>query len=118
MVKKILLSSFLSALILPAVSLANPGTWMPTAKNISSIFVEGDDNGKVAILIEGNVPSDYIPAECRSGEYGTFNTIPLNTDKGRGMYSLALAAYTSGKPVTLALSCIGNRPLITHIRAF
>ena len=100
---------------LPVVVHTSPGAWMPTAKNISSIIVEGDDNGRALVLIAGGVPSEYIPAACRSGSNGTYNTIPLNTDKGKGMYSMALAAHASGKKVKLALGCTGNRPLITHI---
>jgi len=95
---------------------ANPGSWMPESKKISEIIVEGGDSGVALILIEGGVPPAYIPPECSSGGNGTYNTIYLNTDKGKGMYSLALAAYMGGKPVKLALSCIGGRPLITHIR--
>ena len=115
MIKKVINASTLFSLFLTAFVHANPGSWMPTEKSISSIIVEGDDNGRAIVLIEGGVPSDYIPSECRSGSNGTYNTIPLHTDKGRGMYSLALAAHASGKKVKLALSCTGNRPLITHI---
>lgn len=95
---------------------ANPGAWMPAAKKISSIIVEGNDNGLALIIIEGGVPSEYIPAECRAGGDSAYNTAYLNTSKGRGIYSMALAAYIAGKPVRLALSCAGNRPLITHIQ--
>ena len=95
---------------------SNPGSWMPVAKNISSIIVEGDDNGSALIIIKGGVPAEYIPADCSVGGNGKYNTAPLNTDKGRGIYSMALAAYMAGKPVKLALSCIGARPLITNIQ--
>ncbi|USD95801.1 hypothetical protein CTT30_06765 [Vibrio coralliilyticus] len=94
---------------------ANPGSWMPTAKKISSIIVEGDENGRALIIIEGGVPSEFIPSECRTGSDSTYNTVFLNTHKGRGIYSMALTAYSAGKPVKLALSCTGSRPLITHI---
>lgn len=118
MLKKLIKLAFLSALVIPNFVHANPGSWMPTAKSISSIIIEGNDDGKALILIEEGVPSEYIPSECRNGGNSIYNTIPLNTDKGRGMYSLALAAYASGKKIKLALSCAGNRPLITHIWTF
>lgn len=95
---------------------ANPGSWMPTAKKISEIIVEGGDGGQAAIVIEGGVPATHLPEECRDGGNGTYNTIYLNTDKGKSIYSLALAAYLAGKPVKLALACTGSRPLITHVR--
>ena len=94
---------------------ANAGGWMPLSKKIQSIVVEGDDNGQALILIEGGVPSEYIPSACRNGTNSTYNTVFLNTDKGRGVYSMALTALSTGRKVKLALSCIGNRPLITHI---
>ena len=112
---KLLKVLFMSLAFISVSVSANPGHWMPTAKKVSSIVVEGDENGRALILIEGGVPSEYIPQECRSGANGTYNTVFLNTHKGRGIYSMALTAYTSGKPVKLALSCTGNRPLITHI---
>lgn len=89
---------------------------MPEGKKISEIFIEGPDTGKALIVIEGGVPSAYIPPECNSGSDASYNTVYLNTEKGRSIYSLALAAYMGGKPVKLALSCTANRPLITHIR--
>jgi hypothetical protein len=95
---------------------ANPGAWMPEAKKIAEIVVEGGDSGVALILIEGGVPLAYIPPECSSGSSGNYNTIYLNTDKGRSMYSLALAAYMGGKSVRLSLSCTDARPLITRIR--
>lgn len=116
MFKRIIFSFFLSVLILPAASLANPGAWMPAAKKISGIIVEGADNGVALVLIEGGVPPEYIPSECRSGGNASYNTIPLNTDKGKGMYSLALGAYFAQKPVLLAVQCAGARPLITHLQ--
>lgn len=97
------------------ISYAAPGSWMPTGKNISGIIVEGDDNGRALVLIEGGVPSSHIPSSCNQGGNSVYNTIPLNTEKGKGMYSMALAAFASGKKVKLALTCSGNRPLITHI---
>lgn len=116
MFKRIIFSFFLSVLILPAASLANPGAWMLAAKKISGIIVEGTDNGVALVLIEGGVPPEYIPSECRSGGNASYNTIPLNTDKGKGMYSLALGAYFAQKPVLLAVQCAGVRPLITHLQ--
>jgi hypothetical protein len=108
----LLLAPFLS---FSANVLAVPGHWMPTAKNIASIIVEGDDQGQALILIEGGVPSDFIPAACSAGFNGSLNTLMLGTEKGRAMYAMALTAYTSGKKVKLALDCLGSRPLVTHI---
>ncbi|HEY6528113.1 MAG TPA: hypothetical protein VIZ65_05425 [Cellvibrionaceae bacterium] len=96
-------------------ALSAPGEWMPAPKKIASIIVEGSDSGSATILIEGGVPTDYIPSGCNTGGDNIYNTIPLNTDKGKAVYSLALAAYLAGKPVKLALMCVGTRPLITHI---
>ena len=90
-----------------------PGGWMPTKQKIAEIIVEGNElDGKALIIIEGGVPSDFIPSECNS----PYNTVNLTSEKGRAILSIALAAYMSGKPVALALSCIGPRPLITNIR--
>lgn len=104
------------ALAAPSVLFASPGTWTPVPKKISGIIVEGTDNGVALVLIEGGVPPEYIPSECRSGGNASYNTIPLNTDKGKGMYSLALGAYFAQKPVLLAVQCAGARPLITHLQ--
>lgn len=112
----LILGVSLMALNTPGLLMANPGSWTPVPKKISGIIVEGNDSGSALILIEGGVPPAYIPTACRSGGDSTYNTIPLNTDKGRGMYSLALAAYFSQKPVMLALTCTGTRPLITHLQ--
>ena len=113
------LSCLLAALITIAFSLSaysNPGTWMPEPKKISQIIVEdGGADGSALIIIDGGVPPAYIPAGCGSGGNSVYNTVYLNTDKGKSMYALALAAYMGGKPVKLALSCTGARPLITHI---
>ncbi|MDX1303038.1 hypothetical protein [Photobacterium sp.] len=91
---------------------AQPGHWMPTAKKISGIVVEGiETSGKALIIIDEGVPDRFIPAECKS----PYNTVDLTTEKGRGILSVALSARMADKPVKLALSCIGARPLITHI---
>jgi hypothetical protein len=93
-------------------ALSNGGSWMPTAKKISGIVVEGGEtNGTALIIIDGGVPDDFIPSECKS----PYNTIDLTTEKGRGILSVALSARMSDKPVKLALTCKGNRPFITHI---
>lgn len=94
-------------------SYSAPGGWAPTYQNISEIIIEGNElDGKAFIVIEGGVPSDYIPPECNS----PYNTVNLTSEKGRGILSLALAAYMGGKPVRVALSCAGSRPLVTNIR--
>jgi hypothetical protein len=98
-------------LCLPLNSLAVPGAWMPQARMIESIVVEGDAGGTALLIISGGVPEDFIPPACNSG----YNTLDLSTSKGRGQLALALSAYMAGKPVRLALSCIGSRPLVTHI---
>lgn len=103
-------------LFMPFLVVADPGNWMPISKKISSIMVEGDDNGKALIILEdGGVPTNYIPAECRNGSNATYNTILLNTDKGKAMFALALSAHASGKSLKLAVTCIGIRPLITNM---
>jgi hypothetical protein len=103
---------------LASTSLANPGSWMPEPQLITSIIVEGDDNGSALIILDGGVPIEYIPVDCRSEGERYYNTLFLNTDKGLGIYALALAAFTSGKKIKLALSCSGSRPLITHMQVF
>jgi len=112
---KVVNSLVCMAIIFSCSVKAESGAWMPEAKKIESIIVEGGDSGSALILINGGVPKEFIPEECRSGTNSLYNTTPLNTDKGRGIYSLALAAHASGRLVKLAVSCIGNRPLITHI---
>lgn len=92
---------------------SSQGGWMPIAKNIESIVVEGGSTGSSAlIVIEGGVPADFIPTNC-SSEY---NTVDLTTDHGKSVLSIALAAKMAGKPIKLALACAGSRPFITHIR--
>jgi hypothetical protein len=59
----------------------------------------------------GGIPADYIPAECNS----PYNTLDLSTSKGRAQLAIVLIAYSTTRPVKLALQCIGERPLITHI---
>jgi hypothetical protein len=99
--------------LVPMLSFGSPGSWTPSSQKILEIIVEGaETDGRALVVIEGGVPSSHIPSACNS----PYNTIVLNSDKGRAMYSMALAAYMSGKTVKLALACTGNRPLITHIR--
>ncbi|AZN35140.1 hypothetical protein [Iodobacter ciconiae] len=90
---------------------AAPGQWMPEARLIENIIVEGDVGGKALIVIQGGVPADYIPAGCNS----PYNTLDLSISKGRAQLAIALTAYSTARPVKLALQCIGERPLITHI---
>jgi hypothetical protein len=92
------------------VARGEPGNWTQP-RLIQEILVEGDAAGKAAILIQGGVPSDYIPPACNS----PYNMIDLGTSKGRGQLALALSAYTSGRPIKIALQCAGDRPSITHI---
>jgi hypothetical protein len=108
----VLRSFFVLVIAVVAVPvMAVPGDWMPEAKKIAQIVVEGADTGGALIVIEGGVQPESIPPACNS----QYNTIYLNTDKGKAVYSMALSAYLAGKPVKLALSCTGGRPLITHI---
>lgn len=101
----------LGFLCLPVNSMAAPGAWMPQARMIENIIVEGDAGGTALLIISGGVPEDFIPPACNS----IYNTLDLSTSKGRGQLAVALSAYMAGRPVKLALSCIGSRPLVTHI---
>lgn len=92
-------------------SVALPGEWMPEALFIESIIIEGDYGGRATIVIKGGVPQAYIPAACHS----PYNQLDLSTSKGRAQLSTVMLAYSLGKPVRLALQCIGDRPLISHI---
>lgn len=94
---------------------AAPGGWTPVAKPISDIIIDSSDSGRVLVMISGGVPKDYLPSACSEGVNSQYNTINLETEKGKAMYAMALAAYVSAKPIKLALSCIGPRPLITHL---
>jgi len=98
------------SLILAPSLKADPGTWMPQKKHISEIIIEGST---ALILIAGGVPSTHIPSECNS----PYNTILLDTEHGKGVLSVALAARVANMPVRLALSqtCHGTRPQISHI---
>jgi len=92
---------------------ASPGSWTPAYQKISNVIVEGGNTGSSAlIIIEGGVPSAFIPGACDS----PYNKADLTTEHGRSVYTAALAAYMSGKPVKLALACSGTRPFITHIK--
>lgn len=102
---------FLVLLPFPLVTNAAPGEFMPEARPIQSIIVEGDSGGNAVVIIQGGVPVDYIPAGCNS----PYNMLDLSTSKGRGQLAVALSAYSLGKPVRLALQCIGDRPLVSHI---
>ena len=112
--KKVLFSLLLSTVT--CLSFASPGSWMTTGKTIKNIIVDDVAEGIVLVTLEGDVPSEFIPEACRDGSASIYNTIELSTEKGQAMYSMALAAYMAGKPVKLALSCIGTRPLITHMQ--
>jgi hypothetical protein len=101
----------LALMTMPLMTAAAPGEWMPEARAIENIIVEGDSGGKAVIIIQGGVPPAYIPSACNS----PYNTLDLSTTKGRGQLAVALSAYASGRPVKLALQCIGDRPLIGHI---
>ena len=101
----------LGFLCLPINSMAVPGAWMPQARMIENIIVEGDAGGTALVVISGGVPEDFIPPACNS----IYNTLDLSTSKGRGQLAVALSAYMAGRPVKLALACIGSRPLVTHI---
>ncbi len=104
---------FLSIICLPMYCFSNPGSWTPSYQKIANILVEGGNTGSSAlIVIEGGVPSTHIPSACNSG----YNTADLTTEHGRSIYTLALAAYMSGKPVKMALACAGSRPFITHLK--
>jgi len=110
--RKFKLSLLIVCSVVSSQLLSAPGAWMPTAKKISGIVIEGSDiSGTALIIIEGGVQPDYIPTECNS----KYNTVDLTTEKGRGILSMALSARMSDKPVKLALACKGNRPFITHI---
>lgn len=104
-------SLLLALLWLPLNSMAVPGAWMPEARMIANVIVEGDAGGTALLVISGGVPADFIPPACNS----IYNTLDLSTSKGRGQFVVALSAYMAGRPVKLALSCIGSRPLVTHI---
>ncbi len=108
--KVFLLFSFLAG---AAPCLANPGSWMPEYQKISNIIVEGGNSGSSAlIIVEGGVPSAFIPDACDS----PYNKADLTTEHGRSVYTAALSAHVSGKPVKMALACSGSRPFITHIK--
>jgi hypothetical protein len=101
----------LLALLWPKMVLSEPGYWMPEARLIQNIIVEGGPGGFALLVIQGGVQPDFIPPSCNS----PYNMIDLSTSKGKGTLSIALTAYSTGKPVRLALQCIGDRPLISHI---
>ena len=84
---------------------------MPQARLIESIVVEGDAGGTALPIISGGVPEDFIPPACNSID----NTLDLNTSKGCGQLAVALSVYMAGRPVRLAFSCIGSRPVVTHV---
>jgi len=88
--------------------------WTPApGQKISGIIVEGSDtSGTALIIIDGGVPAANLPSECSS----IYNKVSLETERGRGMLAVALAAKLADKPVRLALgACDGTRPLITNI---
>jgi len=98
----------LISVVLSFPSFANPGSWTPS-NYISQIIIE---NGIALILMEGGVPSNYIPAECKQ----SYNQADLATHHGKAVYSMALSAKMANKKVSLALNCKGSRPNINLIR--
>ncbi len=85
-----------------------PG-WTPPL-TIQGIIVE---DGDAIVLIGGGVPAGYLRDDCNSSP---LNVIDLNTAPGRSKLAVAVAAYTTGQPVQLALqACSSGRPMITHI---
>lgn len=87
---------------------ATPGSWTPAFQYIESIIVE---EGTALIIIKDGIPSGYIPTECNS----PYNQADLGTEHGRALYSMALSAKLSHKPIKMALHCLGSRPRITHM---
>jgi hypothetical protein len=90
--------------VLSCTVFAQPGHWTPY-QIIQTIIIE---NGVALIVVEGDVPAEFIPAEC--------NQANLSTEHGKAIYSLALAARLSDTPISMALECNGVRPSIKLIR--
>ena len=88
--------------------LANPGSWTPS-NEINQIIIE---NGIALIMMDGGVPSSYIPPSCNQ----PYNQADLSTEHGKAVYSLALSAKMANKKVSLVLNCKGSRPNINLIR--
>lgn len=106
----VIMPLFLASLFSSFATEASPGEWIPQSKKISGIIIEGET---ALILIEGDVPQDYIPSQCNS----TLNTVDLNTIRGHAILSIALSARAMDASVRLVLgSCFGSRPLVTYIQ--
>lgn len=108
-------SALLIALIFPGLAFSSSGAWTPASK-VKEIIIEGDDSGRALIILVNPVPKEYIPSECSASGRASYNTIPLNTDKGKAMYSAAMAAQMAGKSLRFSLSCAGISPLVNSLR--
>jgi len=91
---------------------ANTGQFSAYTK-IKNLFIEGSDISPVATLkFETNIPDAYKNDNCLS----QYITIDLSTEKGKSMYSLALAAKMADKKIRVTLPfCSGTRPLVHSI---
>ena len=97
-----------AGLFFSCTALAKPDSWTPSNK-IHQIIIE---NGIALVIMEGGVPSNYIPAECNQ----RYNQADLSTEHGKAVYSLALSAKMANQNVSLVLGCKGSRPHISLIR--
>ena len=105
---RLLCASLICSTIPAAYGSLTPG-WTPPL-TIKSIIVQ--DDGAI-VVINGGVPTAYLRDDCNSS---SFNFIDLGTPQGKSKLATAIAAYTTGQPVQLALqACNAGRPMITHI---
>ena len=112
MLKRVVVSVFAAMLSMQALS-GSPGTWAPS-KTIGQLFIEGDDtNPRLTILTSSNIDPSYMPSDCQS----TYLNVNLNTEKGKSLYSMLLAAKMANKMVAFVFtSCTGSRPNIHMMR--
>jgi hypothetical protein len=109
----------LIAMLLPfSLQVFALGGWTGYQK-ITGIVIEGPEPGYALITLEGGVPAGNLPAD--TGCSSVYNSIALDSDRGRSILSVALAARLSDKPVRLALgtavdgTCPIERPQINNI---
>ncbi len=110
----------LLVILLPFTLQSFAGGGWTTDKHISGILIEGTKtNGVALITLEGGVPADKLPdSSCTS----PYNMVSLQSEMGRGILSVALAADMAGRKVRIALGydedsglCPSTRPVIKHI---
>ena len=102
---------FLMAICFSSLSQAAAGDWTGH-KTITTLVIE---NNRAVIVLDNEVQTNYIPAECVS----QFMVFDLADDHGKAMYALVLEARMNDKKINVTTNgCYtpSSRPLIDRVR--